>query len=118
MRLLLHWLLSALALLVVAYFVPGFVLTGIVAALIAAAVVGLLNATVGLVLKVLTLPLTILTLGIFWFIVNALVLELASAVVPGFYIRGFGAAFLGAIVLAVVNMIFRWLTPRKRGEDD
>jgi putative membrane protein len=113
MRLLLHWMLSALALLIVAYFVPGFVLTGFIAALIAAAVVGLLNATIGLLLKVVTFPLTIPTLGLFWFAINALVLELASAVVPGFHIRSFGAAFIGAIVLAIVSMIFRRLTPKK-----
>ena len=117
MRLLLHWVFAALALLIVAYFVPGFVLTGFVAALIAAAVVGLLNATIGLLLKIVTFPLTILTLGIFWFVINAAVLELASAVVPGFQIRSFGAAFIGAIVLAIVNMILRWLTPKKRQED-
>lgn len=117
MRLLLHWILSALALLIVAYFIPGFVLTGIVAALIAAAVVGFLNATLGALLKIITFPLTILTLGIFWFVINALVLELASAVVPGFHIRSFGAAFVGAIVLAIVSMIFRWLTPEKRRGD-
>ncbi|MGH9523539.1 MAG: phage holin family protein [Terriglobales bacterium] len=118
MRLLLHWLLSAIALLIVAYFVPGFVLTGLVAALIAAAVVGLLNATIGALLKIVTFPLTILTLGIFWFIINALILEMASAVVPGFHIRSFGAAFIGAVVLAIVNMIFRSLTPRERRSAD
>lgn len=118
MRLLLHWILSALALLIVAYFVPGFFVAGIVAALIAAAVVGLLNATIGALLKIITFPITILTLGIFWFVINALILELASAVVPGFQIRSFGAAFIGAIVLAVVNMIFRWLTPKKQRRDD
>jgi putative membrane protein len=114
MRLLLHWILSALALLVVANIVHGFELSGFVAALIAAVVIGLINATLGLVLKVVTFPLTILTLGIFWLVINAVVLEMASIVVPGFRIRGFGAAFVGAIVLALVNMIIRWLTPKKR----
>lgn len=116
MRLLLHWILSALALLIVSRVVPGFVLTGFVAALIAAVVIGLINATLGLVLKVVTFPLTILTLGIFWLIINALMLELASAVVPGFRIASFAAAFIGAIVLALVNMVFRWLMPKKRNE--
>jgi putative membrane protein len=116
MRLLLHWLLSAIALLIVSQIVPGFILTGFVAALIAAVVVGLINATVGLLLKVVTFPLTILTLGIFWLIINALMLELASAIVPGFQITGFGAAFIGAIILALVNMIIRWLTPKKGTE--
>ncbi len=117
MRLLLHWILSALALLIVSYIVPGFVLTGIVAALIAAVVIGLINATLGLILKVVTFPLTILTLGIFWLVINALMLELASAVVPGFHISSFGAAFVGAIVLALINMVMRWLMPKKRSNE-
>lgn len=117
MRLLLHWLLSAIALLIVSHLVPGFVLTGFVAALIAAVVIGLINATLGLLLKVVTFPLTVLTLGIFWFVINALMLELASVVVPGFHISGFGAAFIGAIALAFVNMIFRWLMPKQRSND-
>ena len=116
MRLLLNWLLSALALLAVSYLVPGFVLTGLVAALIAAVVIGLINATLGLVLKIVTFPLTVLTLGIFWLVINALMLELASAIVPGFHIAGFGSAFIGAIVLALVNMLVRWLTPKRREE--
>src|SRR5512140_1625772 len=114
MRLLLHWILSALALLIVSQIVPGFILTGFVAALIAAVVIGLINATLGMLLKVVTFPLTVLTLGIFWLVINALMLELASAIVPGFHISGFGAAFIGAIVLALVNMLFRALMPKKR----
>jgi putative membrane protein len=117
LRLLLHWILSALALLIVSHFVPGFILTGFVAALIAALVIGLINATLGLLLKVITFPLTVLTLGIFWFVINALMLELASAVVPGFHISGFRAAFIGAIVLALVNMIIRWLMPKKSNNE-
>ena len=109
LRLLINWLLSALALLIVARVVPGFHVSGIAAALWAAVVIGLVNATLGLFLKVITLPLTILTLGIFWFIINALMLELASAFVPGFHITSFGAAFLGAIVLMLVNLILKWL---------
>ncbi|HEV2115673.1 MAG TPA: phage holin family protein [Terriglobales bacterium] len=109
LRLLINWLLSALALLIVARVVPGFHVSGIAAALWAAIVIGLVNATLGLFLKVITLPLTILTLGIFWIIINALMLELASAFVPGFHITSFGAAFLGAIVLMLVNMILKWL---------
>jgi putative membrane protein len=113
MRMVVNWLLSALALLIVAYIVPGFHVNGIFAALIAAVVIGLINATIGLFLKVITFPLTILTLGIFWFIVNAIVLKLASIFVPGFNIYGFWPAFWGAIILALINMIFRWLMPRR-----
>jgi len=113
MRLLLNWLLSAVALLIVAHLVPGFHVRGFGTALLAAVVIGLVNATLGLFLKVVTLPLTVLTLGVFWFVINALMLWLASALVPGFEVRGFLAAFLGAIVLAVVNMVLRWLLPSK-----
>lgn len=107
MRLLLNWLLSAIALLIVAHVVPGFIVSGFVAALLASVVIGFVNATLGLALKVITFPLTVITLGIFWFVINALMLLLASAIVPGFQVSGFGAAFIGAIVLAVVNAIVR-----------
>jgi putative membrane protein len=116
MRMIVNWVLSALALLVVTYIVPGFHVSGIVAALIAAVVIGLLNATLGVFLKVITFPLTVVTLGIFWFVVNAIVLKLATAVVPGFNIIGFWPAFVGAIVLALINMLFRWLMPKREEE--
>ena len=110
MRLLLNWVLSALAVWIVAHVVPGIHVSGPVAALIAALVIGLINATVGLLLKILTFPLTLLTLGLFWFVINALMLELASAVLsPGFRVRGFLAAFVGAILLSLVNMLLKWL---------
>src|SRR5712692_11363616 len=83
---------------IVAHVVPGISVSGPVAALIAAAAIGLINATIGLVLKIITFPLTLLTLGLFWFVINALMLELASALLaPGFQVRGFFAAFVGAI---------------------
>ncbi len=113
LHLLVSWFLSALALWIVAHVVPGFHLSGLGAALWAVIVIGFVNATLGLFLKVVTFPLTIFTLGIFWFVINALMLELASWFVPGFHIRSFGAAFIGAIVLALVNMLFRWLVPKR-----
>ena len=109
MRLLLHWILSAIAVWIVAHVVPGISVSGPVAALSAAAVIGLVNATLGLLLKILTFPLTLLTLGLFWFVINALMLEVASAFVRGFQVRGFEAAFLGAIVLSVVSSLLQWL---------
>jgi len=116
MRLLLKWLLSGLAVWIVAQVVPGFYVRGVFAALIAALVIGFINATVGAVLKILTFPLTLITLGLFWFVINALMLELASALVPGFQVRGFFAAFVGAILLSLVNMLLRWLVdPRHEG---
>jgi putative membrane protein len=109
MRHLLNWALSALALWVVAQLVPGFHVSGPFAALIAALVIGFVNATLGLFLKIITFPLTVLTLGVFWLVINAAMIELASAIVKGFHVDTFGSAFIGAIVLSLVNMIFRWL---------
>jgi putative membrane protein len=110
MRMLLNWVLSALAVWIMSRVVPGISVSGPVAALIAALVIGFINATIGLVLKILTFPLTLVTLGLLWLVINALMLELASAVLaPGFQVHGFFAAFVGAIVLSLVNMILRWL---------
>ncbi|MGD0931447.1 MAG: phage holin family protein [Candidatus Korobacteraceae bacterium] len=110
MRLLLNWLLSAISLLVVSHLVPGFHVRGFVAALIAAVVIGLVNATIGLFLKIITFPLSILTLGIFWIVINALMLMFASALLsPDFSVRGFWPAFWGAIVLALINMLLKSL---------
>jgi putative membrane protein len=105
--LLLHWVISALSLMIVAYIFPGIQLQGMGAALIAPIVIGLINATIGLIVKIITFPLTILTLGIFWLIINALMLQLAAALVPGFYVADFWSAFFGAIVLSIVSMILR-----------
>jgi putative membrane protein len=102
--LLLHWLISTASLLIVAYIFPGIQVSGVGTALIAAIAIGLINATLGLVLKIITFPLTILTLGLFWLVINALMLQLASSLVPGFYVSGFWAAFFGAIVLSIVSM--------------
>ena len=115
MRLLFHWILSTLAVWIVAHIVPGISVSGLGAALIAALVIGLVNATLGLLLKIITFPLTILTLGLFWFVINAVMLELAAYLVPGFQVRGFSAAFVGAILLSVVSSILQWLVMPKRG---
>src|SRR6202161_2697224 len=110
MRMLLHWVLRALAVWVMSRGVPGIYVSGPVAALIAALAIGFINANIGLVLKILTFPLTLVTLGLFWLVINALMLELASALLaPGFQVRGFFAAFVGAIVLSLVNMLLKWL---------
>jgi putative membrane protein len=109
MGMLLNWVLSAVAVWIVSRVVPGIYVSGPVAALIAALAIGFINATLGVVLKILTFPLTLVTLGLFWLVINALMLEFASALVPGFQVHGFLAAFLGAIVLSLVNMILKWL---------
>jgi putative membrane protein len=108
MRLLLNWLLSAISLLIVSCLVPGFYLRGFTAALIAALVIGLVNATIGLFFKIITLPLTLLTLGLFWWVINAFMLMFASTLLtPNFIVRGFWPAFWGAIVLSLINMVLK-----------
>ena len=108
MRLLLNWVLSALAVWIVAQLGIGMTVHGAAAALIAALVIGFINATLGVVLKIVTFPLTLLTLGVFWFVINALMLEVASWLLsPGFHVSGFLAAFVGAIVLSLVNVLLK-----------
>ena len=116
LRLLLHWILNAVALLVVAHFVQGFDISNFVSALIAVIVIGLLNATLGLLLKIITLPLGILSFGIFFLVINAVVLWFSSKFVPGFAVTTFKAAFLGALALAVVHLLFGFFgaTTKKR----
>jgi putative membrane protein len=117
MRMLLHWVLSALAVWIMSRVVPGIYVSGPVAALIAALVIGFINATIGLVLKILTFPLTLVTLGLFWLVINALMLELASALLaPGFQVRGFFAAFVGTIVLSLLNLVLKGIVmPSRNG---
>jgi putative membrane protein len=107
MRVVVNWLLSALSLMIVAQVVRGFDVTGFTAALLAALVIGLVNATLGAFLKIVTLPLTLFSLGVFWFVINALMLKVAAALVPGFNIQGFVPAFFGAIVLSLVNLFLK-----------
>ncbi len=109
LRLLLQWLLSALALLITSRLVPGFNVSGLAAALIASLIIGLLNATIGLVLKILTFPLSILTFGLFLLVINSLMILAASSVVRGFRVQGMAPAFWGAVVLALLGMLFRAL---------
>jgi putative membrane protein len=110
MKLLLHWVLSALALLIVSHLVPGFYVRGLVPALVAALVIGLLNATLGLVLKIITIPISILTLGLFLLVINGMMILLASGIVRGFHVDGMVPAFWGAVVLALLGMLIRAAT--------
>lgn len=110
MKLILHWVLSALALIIVSHLVHGFHVAGFIPALIAALVIGLLNATVGLFLKIVTFPLSILTLGIFLLVINGVMILIASSLVPGFHVYGLGPAFWGAVVLALLGMLIRAVT--------
>ena len=106
LRLLLHWILNALALLVVSHFVEGFDVSNVVSAFIAVVVIGLLNATLGLFLKIITLPLGILSFGLFFLLINAVILMFSSKFVPGFAVDTYKAAFLGALALAVLHLLF------------
>lgn len=108
MRLLLRWALNTLALFVVVTIVPGIHSRSIVSLAIAALVLGLLNAVVRPILVVLTFPITIVTLGLFLLVLNAVVLELTAVFTPGFTIDDFVAALIGAIVLAIIS----WITDR------
>jgi putative membrane protein len=106
-KLLAHWILSALCLLLVAHFVPGFFVKGFGTALIAAVVIGLVNGTIGALVKIITFPITILTFGLFWLVINALMLKFAALFVPGFEVRGLWPAFWGGLILSILNMIVR-----------
>ena len=107
--LVLSWIISAISILIVGHVIPGFDVQSFGSALIAAIVIGLINATIGLFLKIITFPLSILTFGIFLLVINALMLMFASSLLEGFTITGFWPAFFGAIVLAIVNMLIRSL---------
>ena len=104
LKLFIHWILSALTLLVIAHFLHGFTVLGLEPALIAALVIGLLNATLGLVLKIITFPITILTLGLFLLVINAAMILLASRIVTGFHVTGWIPALWGAVALALVGI--------------
>ncbi len=112
-RILAHWVLSALCLLLVARFVPGFFVRSFGTALIAAVVIGLVNGTIGAILKIVTFPLAILTFGIFWVLINALMLKFASVFVPGFEVRGLWPAFWGGLILSILNMIVRQILSKR-----
>jgi putative membrane protein len=102
---LLQWILNAIALLIVAHFVDGFIVNSFVSALIAVVVIGLFNATLGLLLKIITLPLGIITFGLFFLVINAVILWFSSKLVPGFAVTTFKAAFLGALALALIHIL-------------
>ena len=105
MRLLIKWLLSALALLAVAYLYTGVQVTTYTSALLAAAVIGLLNMFVRPVLVVLTLPVTIVTLGLFLFVINALLFWAASGLLSGFHVNSFFAALLGSLIYSLLGVL-------------
>ena len=114
MRLLIRWLINAVSLLIVAHFVPGFEVHGFGAALIAALVFGFVNSTLGLILKIMTFPLTILSFGLFLIVINAIMLKFAASVSPGFVVLNWSAALIGAFLLTLITTFLHWLIKDNR----
>ena len=109
MTLLVRWFINALALMLVAYLYSGVQVNGIVAALIAALVLGLVNAVIRPLLVILTLPVTILTLGLFIFVINAFMFWFVTEIVKGFTVTGFTAALIGSLMFSVISLVTNWL---------
>jgi putative membrane protein len=109
MRLLVRWLINAVSLIIVAHFVPGFVVRGFMDAMIAALIFGFVNATLGTVLRILTFPLTIVTFGLFLIVINAIMLKMAAYFSPGFVVRTWTAALIGAVLLSLISSFLHWL---------
>ena len=114
MRLLVRWLINALSLLIVAHFVSGFEIRNFGAALIAALVFGFVNSTLGLILKIMTFPLTILSFGLFLIVINAIMLRFAASVSPGFVVTNWTAALIGAFLLTLITTFLHWLIKDNR----
>jgi putative membrane protein len=106
---LIHWMVTGIALAVTAHFVPGIVVTSTAGLVVGALVLGLVNAFVRPVLVVLTLPITVLTIGLFYLVVNGVAFALAAGLVPGFAVASFGSAVGGALVVSVVSFLLNWL---------
>ena len=109
MRWLLHWIVNAFVLLLISRIVPGFNVRSFGSAMFAAVIIAIVNATLGLFLKVVTFPLSILTLGLFVFVIDALVLMFSSKLVPGFSVDGFRPAFIAALIMAIIQMLLGFI---------
>jgi putative membrane protein len=107
MKLFLHWFIATIAILIAAYVVPGVTINP-VGAIIAAVVLGALNLFIRPIIIILTLPINILTLGLFSLVINALLVWLATFLVPGFMVAGFWSAFLFALALSIINWVFHF----------
>ncbi|MBC7598697.1 MAG: phage holin family protein [Polaromonas sp.] len=112
MKLILKWLFSATALLAVAYFYSGVTVTSFTSALVAAAVLGALNLVVRPVLVLLTLPVTLVTLGLFLFVINALMFWAAASLLSGLHVTGFVAALIGSLIYSVLQLAIEFLLER------
>ena len=107
MKTIIHFLVSAIAILISAYLLPGVYVNGLITAFILAVILGVVNTFVRPVLVLLTLPLTVVTFGLFILVINALLIMFASYIVPGFTVAGFWYAFLFGIVLAAVDYVLQ-----------
>ena len=105
MRILLVWLINAVALIAVAYLMPSITVSNFTAALIAALILGLVNAVIRPILVLLTLPVTVLTLGLFILVINGLLFWLVGSFIQGFVVQGFWAGFFGAILFSIVSWL-------------
>ncbi|MFA6382040.1 MAG: phage holin family protein [Candidatus Buchananbacteria bacterium] len=110
MKFLLKWLVATLAVIITAYLLPGIAITDIFAALVAALILGLLNAILKPVLVILTLPINVLTLGLFTLVINAALVMLTGAIVPGFKVAGFLWALLFSLVLSIIMFVLGKIT--------
>ncbi|HBI33819.1 MAG TPA: hypothetical protein DEA43_04220 [Candidatus Moranbacteria bacterium] len=122
MRIILHWFLRALAIMITAYLLPGIILKSFFVALVVAIVLGLFNTILKPILIILTLPITILTLGLFTLVINAGMIMLTSKIVDGFYVQSFWWALFFSLILSLVNAILHSIEPSKnrtssRGEE-
>lgn len=107
MRLFFNWLISAIAIVIAAYIIPHVGIDSFITALVVAIVLGLINAFIKPILIILTLPVNVLTLGLFTLIINAALVWVAQLIVPGFEIQNFGWAILFAVLLSLINMTFK-----------
>ena len=112
MKLILNWILSAVALLAVAHLYAGVTVTSFISALIAAAVLGLLNAVLRPILVLLTLPVTVITMGLFLFVINALMFWAAASLLTGFAVSGFVAALIGSLIYSVLQLAIDFVLER------
>lgn len=109
MKILIEWIIKTLVLLITSYLVPGFHIESYTSAFIVAAVLGILNILIKPILIILTLPVTILSLGLFMFVINAILLLIAAQIVKGFQIDSFGTAIIASIVITIIGSLLNWI---------
>lgn len=113
MEFLLRLIIGALAVIVASFLLPGVDIDNALTAILVAAVLALLNAVIKPILVILTIPITVFTFGLFLLVINALMIMLASRIVPGFHIAGFWTAFFFSIILSLVNAVFEGMSRRQ-----